>query len=84
MIYYFLRIQYFSILFYATTHTEESVYIISGATLGAPRSTSVIAQYKDDIWSIAGNLKRPRSDHGAIIVKGMTMIISGFADNVKT
>ena len=76
----------FSIFSYATTHTEESVYIISGMTSmnHSPRKTSIIAQYKDDNWSIAGNLKQPRSSHGAITIQGMTVIIGGFPEKGST
>jgi len=35
---------------YATTHTEESVFIIGG-------SNSKILQYKDDIWTIVGSIQ---------------------------
>ena len=73
----FLTSPLLSIYLYATTHTDESVYIISGGCLQQPWHTSIIAQYKDDNWSIAGHLRQPRSSHGAIIVNGMTMIIGG-------
>ena len=76
---YFIIIFYFRISHYATTNTEDSVYIIGGYTGGSPLTTSTIAKYKNDIWTIAGNLKQGRSTHGAINVKGRTMIIGGFA-----
>merc|ERR1712126_80019 len=61
---------------YATTHTEDSVYIIGGRN--DPRyRISTIAKYKDDIWTIAGNLKQKRAGHGAITIKGRIMIIGG-------
>ena len=41
-----------------------------------------IAQYKDDIWTIAGNLKQGRSAHGAITVKGKTIIIGGWPERL--
>ena len=62
---------------YATTHTAESVFIIGG-------HTDKIVQYKDDIWTIAGRLKKPRFDHGAIIVKGITMILGGWVRKYET
>ena len=52
---------------YATTHTEESVYIIGGSN-GPQTIASTIAQFKDDIWTNAGNLNQARHSHGAIIV----------------
>ena len=62
---------------YATTHTEDSVFIIGGDTDGSRSGTFTIAKYKDDIWTIDGNLKQARSGHGAITIKGRTMIIGG-------
>ena len=75
---------YFRIHFYATTHTEDSVYIIGGRTGGSPEKTSTIAKYRDDIWTIAGNLKQARYGHEAITVKGRTMIIGGSPASGKT
>ena len=74
---YFIIIFYYSIRRYATTHTEDSVYIIGGYTDGSPLRTSTIAKYKNEIWTIAGNLKQGRSSHGAITVKERTIIIGG-------
>ena len=76
---------YFRITSYATTHTEDSVYIIGGATKSYTlKMTSTIAQYKDDIWTIAGKLKEARSQHEAITVKGRTMIIGGYPKSGTT
>ena len=67
-----------SIRAYATTHTEESVYIIGGLTDGGLLSYSpTIAQFKDEIWTNAGKLFQARFGHGAISVKGKTMILGG-------
>ena len=74
----------FRIAFYGTSHTEDSVYIIGGITWGSPSRISTIAQYKDDIWTIAGNLKQARERHGAITVKGKTMIIGGYSGSGTT
>ena len=79
----------FSISDYATTHTEDSVYIIGGRTDssrtgGRPSSISTIAKYKDDIWTIAGKLKQGRYAHTAITVEGRTMIIGGWPEYGKT
>ena len=79
----------FSISDYATTHTEDSVYIIGGRTDssrtgGRPSSISTIAKYKDDIWTIAGNLNKARNGHGAITVNGRAMVIGGQPGNGET
>ena len=81
---YFHIFHYFRIVAHATTHTEDSVYIIGGWTFGTPIRISTIAQYKDDIWTIAGNLKQGRRAHRAITVKGKTMIIGGFPQDGTT
>ena len=91
---YFHIFHYFRIVAHATTHTEDSVYIIGGWTYDLRRTgtstifsdsrISTIAQYKDDIWTIVGNLKQARGAQGAITVKGKTMIIGGFNDRGTT
>ena len=81
---YFHLFYYFRIVRYETTYTEDSVYIIGGFTWGTPSRISTIAQYKDDIWTIAGNLKQTRSSRGAITVKGKTMIIGGYPQSGTT
>ena len=75
---YLIIIFYFRITEYATANTEDSVYIIGGYTGGSPERTSTIAKYKNDIWTIAGNLKQARNSHEAITVKGRTIIIGGY------
>ena len=61
---------------YATTSTSRSVYIIGGWT-GKEKRISTIAKYNNGIWTNAGDLKDVRSAHGAISLKGFTMIIGG-------
>ena len=66
---------------YATTSTEESVYIIGGF-IGDPFSsnhskTPIIAQYKNDEWYNVGSLKQSRHAHGAITSGSLTMVIGG-------
>ena len=72
----FLRISH-----YATTSTEESVYIIGGWIAENGRTTDyrtpVIAEYKSDRWYNAGNLYQTRHAHGAITSGSLTMIIGG-------
>ena len=68
----------FRIADYATTATDESVYIIGGYTYGAPEYLSIIAKYGDDKWTNVGSLKKGRKSHGAIIIEGTTMIIGGW------
>ena len=64
---------------YATTSTEESVFVIGGFTNISQEGlrTSTIAEYKDDEWNNAGNLKQARQAHGAITSCSLTMVIGG-------
>ena len=41
----------------------------------------VIAQFKDNAWSLYGNLQKPRADHASITSGDMTMIIGNYASN---
>ena len=75
---------HFSISNYATTHTADSVYIIGGAINWEGSLTSTIAEYKNDIWTIAGNMNVARCGHGAIAVNGLVMIIGGKNDRLST
>ena len=59
---------------YATSHTEESVYILGGR---CEFTITTIAQFNDNEWTIAGYLTQARYGHGAITVNGITMIIGG-------
>ena len=43
-----------------------------------PSKTSTIAEYKDGVWTKIGNLKQAREGHGAITVRGRTLIIGGW------
>ena len=72
----FLRISY-----YATTSTEESVYIIGGWLGGNQVPTEnripVIAKYNSDKWYNTGNIYQSRHNHGVITSGSLTMIIGG-------
>jgi len=81
----------FRIRNYATTYTEDSVYIIGGRTNDYDyhpkerQMTAIIAQYNNDTWTEVGRLEKPRENHGAITVDGMTMIFGGaYLDNGGT
>ena len=70
----------FRIAIYASTSTEESVYIIggwNGESDGETDKSSVIAEYKNDKWFNIGNLQQARYSHGAITSGSWTMIIGG-------
>ena len=66
----------FSISHYATTSTEESVYIIGGQHYDTRGRSSIIAEYRNAKW-YAGNLNQSRDGHGAITSGSLTMVIGG-------
>ena len=48
-----------------------------------PSKTSTIAEYKNGVWTKIGNLKQARESHGAITVRGRTLIIGGLPNIVN-
>ena len=74
----FLKIDYgFSkISLYSVASTNEAAFIIGG--WGSAITNDRIAQFRDNTWSIFGNLQRPRSGHASITSGDKTMIIGGF------
>ena len=70
---------------YATTSTEESVYIIGGwsGDSSTDDRISVIAEYKNRQWYNAGNLNQSRHAHGAITSGSLTMVIGGSSADSK-
>ena len=57
---------------YAATATQDAAYIIGGYW-----TQDIVAEFKNDQWFRAENLKRGRYDHGAITIGKKTMIIGG-------
>ena len=55
--------------------TETSVLIIGGLT-EYERSSSIV-EYKDDKWTVIGNLKQARNDHQAISINSLIIILGG-------
>ena len=65
----------FSISNYASVSTQTSILIIGGWSDGS--LTSSIVEYKDDKWTVIGNLKQARYGHQAISIGSLVMIIGG-------
>ena len=53
--------------------------MIGGLGLGS--YSDVIAQFKDNVWSLYGNLHKSRSNHASITSGDMTMIIGGISSD---
>ena len=70
----------FRISHYATSSTDESVYIIGGYSPGVPVDyfTSTIAEYKNGNWKNVGDLAQARHAHGAITSGSITMVLGGY------
>ena len=64
------------IFFYSVASTNEAAFVIGGWT--GSRISDVIAQFKDNAWSLYGNLQKPRENHASITSGDMTMIIGGY------
>ena len=74
---------FFRIRNYATAYTENSVYIIGGRHNDYgynPKNrqmTAIIAQYNNDKWEEVGRLEKPRENHAAITIDGITTVLGG-------
>ena len=65
---------------YATTSTEDSLYIFGGWTVYSSTNAgriSNIAKYKNDQWFEVGNLNTARHGHSVITSGSLTFIIGG-------
>ena len=74
---------HFRISYYASVSTRTGVLIIGGFQGGyinyARRSS--IVEFKDNEWTLIGNLKQARSDHQAILVGSFVMAVGGFSND---
>ena len=69
---------FFSISNYASVSTQTSVLIIGGFRgFMTNSSESSIFEYKNDKWTIIGNLQQSRFRHQAIAIGSLVMIIGG-------
>ena len=64
------------IYLYSVASTNDAAFVIGGVT---GSYSDVIAQFKDNAWSLYGNLQKPRNNHASITSGDMTMIIGGYA-----
>ena len=66
------------IFFYSVASTNEAAFVIGGHAGSNSDVMDVIAQFKDNAWSLYGNLQKPRENHASITSGDMTMIIGGY------
>ena len=64
-------INFRQIFYFSVASTDDSAFVIGGSPL-----SGVIAQFKDDAWSLYGNLKKRRFGHSTITYDD-TMIVFG-------
>ena len=61
---------------YSVASTPEAAFVIGG--YDGSSKTSVIAQFKNDEWSLYGNLQQSRGFHGSITFGTQTLVIGGW------
>ena len=66
---------YSKIFYYSVASTDESAFLLGGS----PSSENIIAQFKDNQWSLYGNLQKQRFAHGTIMQEDQMMVIGGKA-----
>ena len=60
--------------------TDEASFVIGGCDGTSCSSPSdVIAQFKNNVWSLYAKLKNRRGLHGSVTYRGQTMVIGGFS-----
>ena len=69
------------IYFYSVAATSEAAFVFGGRD--GVGISDVIAKFKNQEWSIFGNLKRRRSHHGSIKFGSQFMIIGGWTNGGK-
>jgi len=62
---------------YATTHTDEGVYILGGWMGNGNQHSYTIAEYKDDTWNNVGRMQRRRNGHDALTLGSTAIIFDG-------
>ena len=68
------------IAFYSVASTDEASFVIGGCDGTSCSSPSdVIAQFKNNVWSLYAKLKNRRGLHGSVTYRGQTMVIGGFS-----
>ena len=65
------------IFYYSVASTNEAAFVIGGSQQDGSSYLEFIAQFKDNTWSLYGNLQKRRSLHGSITSGDETMIIGG-------
>ena len=60
---------------YSVASTNQAAFFIGG---NGYELFSIIAKYENDKWSLHGNLKRRRANHGSITNGITTLVIGGW------
>ena len=72
---------FFSFAHYETVSIGESLYVLGGFQNGGNDSrlwrSSIIAQYKNEIWTNVGKLAESRTHSGVVTLGSTVMLIGG-------
>ena len=63
----------------SVSFTNQAAFFIGGRD--GSSITSVIAKYENDNWSLHGNLKKSRYEHGSISYGTTTIVIGGYTND---
>ena len=77
----FLHRYFRKIFYYSVASTNEAAFVIGGSERDGSSYLDVIAQFKDDQWSLYGKLQKRRFLHGSITSGSQTMVIGGFTND---
>ena len=64
--------------YYSVSSTNQAAFFIGGRHGSSLPPSSIIAKYENDNWSLHGNLKRRRANHGSITNGITTLVIGGY------
>ena len=65
---------------YSVASTDDAAYFIGGEMGAGNERIDIIAQFKNDAWSIHGKLKKARKSHASIWFGDAIMIFGGETD----
>ena len=79
------RLYYLSrIISHSVASTDDAAYFIGGKMgTGKDGQIDIIAQFREEIWSISGKLQKPRATHESIRFGNAIMIFGGATNDTS-
>ena len=74
-----MNVNFRKIVYYSAASTNDAAFVIGGSA-SEGSYLDVIAQFRNDEWSLYGNLHKRRYLHGSITFGSQTMVIGGFTN----